>query len=473
MGSRYLVPSPPGSAYNSSAASSPNLASTSSSSSHGAYSPHPSPYAYETLSPDAYQSQTGYFEQQRTAPPPRTTSYQNQHFPRNASLPVQQHPQQPVYRDLRAQRSFHHQPQYAQGPPPPQPQHHYQQRRPAPLRKASLPSIHGHLPSHAANAPPLPSPAASSFSSVSYGGITSPASSSFPVPPRSPYAQPSHNSSTVSLGLTAASFPLSPTEPTPASAPIAGEGDWAFASVISPSLLVSCEQTPTGNLNHREVVYRDAQTQRPLYIAREFRRGKNGKLLGAAELKGSDGLIWPEWHDGLEASTVIGGDSDGEKGAVEHLLLECPSSNAIRRAHLAGELAEPQKLGLVTEEVLYLRGGKKVAWGRFFKKSWFGSSDREGSWKGVDGVKFRWQREERKGAYEGEAVLKLLDEKTKEVMVVVREVEGKPSQLICSALVLPSIQPVLLTLLYRSYADDAKRLKKDQQEWEEEEGRSW
>ncbi|GAA5918148.1 hypothetical protein JCM6882_007290 [Rhodosporidiobolus microsporus] len=470
MGSRYLVPSPPGSAY-SSAASSPNFASNASSSSHGGYSPYPSPYAYETLSPEAYQQpRGGYFDQQRPAHPPRASSYANQHFPssRDASLPQQQQP----HRDLRTQRSFHSQPHYAGGPPPPpQQQHHYQQHRPAPLRGASLPSARGPFPP-AAHHPPLPSPAASSFSSVSYG-VTSPSSNSFPAPPRSPYAQPAHNSSTVSLGLSAAAFPLSPTEPTPSSAPIAGEGEWAFASVVSPSLLVSCEATPTDSRNHHEVVFRDAQSQRPLYISREFRRGRNGKLLGAAELKGSDGLIWPEWHDGLEASTLTGGDSDGEKGAVEHLLLECPSSNAMRRAHLAGELAEPQKLGLVTEEVLYLRGGKKVAWGRFFKKSWFGPSDREGTWKGVDGAKFRWQREERKGAYEGEAVLKLLDEKTKEVMVVVREIEGKPSQLILSALVLPSIQPVLLTLLHRSYADAAKRLKKDQQEWEEEEGRSW
>lgn len=101
------------------------------------------------------------------------------------------------------------------------------------------------------------------------------------------------------------------------------------------------------------------------------------------------------------------GEGTGERGAVEYLLLECPSSGATRRAHLAGERAEPQKLGLVTEAVLYLRGGKKVVWSRFYKKSWFANSSREGTWKGIDGKKFRWDRMERKGAFEGEAVIRV------------------------------------------------------------------
>ncbi|GAA6008141.1 hypothetical protein JCM10207_007043 [Rhodosporidiobolus poonsookiae] len=450
MASRYLAPSPAASLY-SSAASSPD---PSFSSSYGG-SPFPSPYAVETLSPDVYRQQQhpgGYFEQ-RPPPPPRVQSfsYSNAHFPQSAP-PA---PPQP----LRHERSFHAQPAYQQ----PVPSHHYQQRRPPPLRGDSLVG---------ARSPPLPSPAASSFSTVTYP-VVSPISASFPSAPIAPYAQAAAASSTVSLGLSASPLAFSPSESAPASAPVAGEGDWAFASVVSPSLLVSCTPSPYSTAARAEIVYKDVQTGRPLYICREFRRGKDGRLLADGEIKGADGLVWPEWFDGLEASELGGGGGDGEKGALEYLLLECPSANAARRAHLAGERAVPQKLGLVTEETLYLRGGKRVQWGRFFKKSWFGSSDREGTWKGVDGKKYRWQREERKGAYEGEAVLKLFDEKTKETMVVVREVEDKPAQLIFSALVLPSLQPVLLTLLHRSYASAAKRQRIDQREWEDEEGRAW
>ncbi|GAA6033689.1 hypothetical protein JCM8097_004383 [Rhodosporidiobolus ruineniae] len=493
MDARYLYPSPPGSAY-SSAASSPALPSSSTSaSSHGGYSPAPSPYDYETLSPEVYQQQGrpghGYFDA-RPALPARTSSYSsnsgapsysNAHFPPRGDSRQQHYQQQQPYRELRPQRSFHHPPkpvQYGQPVPSRQPvAHHYQQRRPAPLRGDSLPSP-AHLPSGSAvayNHPPLPSPAASSFSTASYA-LSSPTSASFPVPPSLPYAQNgAANASTASLGLPAASpFSLStPAEPASPSAPVAGEGDWAFASVVSPSLLLSCDPAPHRNKNHREVVFRDAQSRQALYILREFQRGRNGRLLHDHEVRGADGLVWPEWHDGLEAAALGGGEGEGEKGRTEYLLLECPSSNAVRRAHLAGEVAEPSKLGLVTEEVLYLRGGKKVAWRSFYKRSFFGNSNREGTWKGVDGKKYRWQREERKGAYEGEAVIRLFDEKTKETMVVAREVDGKPTQLIFSALVLPSIQPVLLTLLHRSYADEERRLKTDQREWEDEEGRAW
>ncbi|GAA5877127.1 hypothetical protein JCM8547_008966 [Rhodosporidiobolus lusitaniae] len=490
MSSRYLAPSPSGSGY-SSAASSPYLSSNSSAHS---YSPMPSPHSYEELAQHAYQPpRNSYFDhpdnQERILRPPRGSSVSS--F--NQIPALRQH----ELRDLRGQRSFHGQQvysQYAQHAPPPPPQHHlyqqqqqqhppptqhhYQQRRPAPLRADSLPSA-AHLPS-ALHRPSIVSPAGSTFSAGSYQPSHSSSGSFQPFPPSSPYAQQSFNSSTVSLGLAPAVLPLSPSEPShPSSSPStpipqAGEGDWAYGSVVSPSLLLTLDPTTSRNRNHKEVVFRDAQTSRPLYIAREFRRSKTGQLLNGVEAH-SDGLVWPEWHDGLEEAThEAGGQGEGaEKGSVEFLLLEYPSSNAQRRAFQAGEHAEPTKLGLVTEEVLYLRGGKKVAWRRFYKKSFFGSSGREGTWKGVDGKKYRWSREERKGAYEGEAVISLIDEKTKEIMVVAHEVDGKPTQLILSALVLPSLQPVLLTLLHRSYADAAKRLRDDLREFEDEEGRAW
>ncbi|BGP12154.1 hypothetical protein JCM10213_004719 [Rhodosporidiobolus nylandii] len=475
---RYALPSPSHSQYtSSSAASSPALTGSSGASSFGPSSPS----VYETLSSEALEQQPqGYFDPRawRTS---STASYRDSRFGQAESAGQRQqrgYAQDSQQRELRARGSFSGQQGWSAVEPRLQQQSHPHPLRPESLSEQPYPS-HGPRPvsstsslgsysgaPHAA----VFSPSSSSFSSASYP-LSSPSSSAFTRSSPSPGGPtlPSHaaSSSTVSLGLSPSSFlPQAAREPPRPSAPIPGEGDWAYSPspVVSPSLLLSCSTSRGG----KETVWRDAQSGRALYISRQFRRGADGRLLSSREAKGGDGLIWPVWHDGMADAAT-----EGEDGAVEYLLLECPSAGAVRRAHLAGESIEPKKLGLITEEVLYLRGGKKVAWKRFVKKGWFGSKEKEGAWKGVGGERYRWVREERKGAYEGEAVLKLLHEKTKELMVAVHEVDGAPTQLILSALVLPSIQPVLFTLIHQQYAMASKKLRDDLRDFEDEEGRAW
>ncbi|GAA5974377.1 hypothetical protein JCM11641_005245 [Rhodosporidiobolus odoratus] len=483
---RYMAPSPGGSAHtSSSAASSPALSWSTDS---PTFQPDESPYACETLSTEVYHPPASYFDPRAALPPSNHSAHPSDQQHQRPRVP-------PSQRDLRTRPSFHGQQKQpahrfsTRQPPPrahsissPSPAHsstHYQPHRPPPLRSSttSSASYRLHLQSYSSADAYRPqeavaSPGSSSFSSISHPASSTAASSAFTSPPTSPgyHSQSNLNASTVSLGLAPSSFvpppPLPKSSSSSASLPQAGQGDWSFSiTVVSPSLLLTCTPSPE---HSKESLYKDAQTGQTLYISREFTRSTDGRLLNSREVKGADGLVWPLWHDGMESV-----ETEGESGTIEHLLLQYPSENSIRRAHLAGESVEPQKMGLVTEEVLYLRGGKKVAWKRFMKKSWFGNSDKEGVWKGLGGEKLRWTRVERKGAFEGEAVIKLVNEKTKEVMVAVHEVEGVPTKLIFSALILPSIQPVLLTLLHRSFATAAKKLRKDQREWEEEEGRSW
>lgn len=47
------------------------------------------------------------------------------------------------------------------------------------------------------------------------------------------------------------------------------------------------------------------------------------------------------------------------------------------------------------------------------------------------------------------------------------------TQLILSALILPSLQPVILTLLHRAYAAAKKARASDRRVWEEEEVVAW
>ncbi|BGP36142.1 hypothetical protein JCM10449v2_000040 [Rhodotorula kratochvilovae] len=335
--------------------------------------------------------------------------------------------------------------------------------------RTSSRGAHMHVPVQArgAHAPPLPpmpvSPAASSFSAHS-------ASTTFTFPTPSPSLPPTPSSATFPRNQqqqTAAPAPV----PAPAAA-VASLGppfdlaDWTSPSlpdVVSPSLYLAWQESPLANRRQSETVFVDAQARRVVFVAREYRRGRDGVLRREADggAAAEDGILWPEWHDGLGAAEgAEAGQARNDAEGVEWLLLEVPTAKQRERGS-----DQLKKIGLVTEETLFLQQGRKIRWGKFYRRAIFGNG--EPTWKGVGGGKYRWAKSKDAGCY------KLVDDKTKEVVVSVRERDNKPTQLVLSALILPSIQPVVLTLLHRSYAIAKKALASDQRVWEEEEVVAW
>lgn len=122
------------------------------------------------------------------------------------------------------------------------------------------------------------------------------------------------------------------------------------------------------------------------YVAREYHRGRDGVLRREGE-KGSQkaedeagaAAGWADFFDGFDAH-------NGGGGGLEWLLLEVPSASARERG--SDQLA---KVGLVTEETLFLPLGKNIKWRKFYKEPVFGSG--EPTWKGVGGGKYKWQKE--------------------------------------------------------------------------------
>ncbi|GAA6053559.1 hypothetical protein JCM3770_005194 [Rhodotorula araucariae] len=312
--------------------------------------------------------------------------------------------------------------------------------------------------------PPVPtSPTASSFS-----GHSASTTFTFPAPP--PSLPPTPSSASFPRGGPAPQHAAPAAAPAPAPAPVSlgppfDPTDWTSPSlpdVVSPSLYLSWQESPLANRRRFETVFVDAQARRVVFVAREYRRGRDGVLSreadgGAAE----EGILWPEWHDGLGAAEgAEAGQARNDAEGVEWLLLEVPTARQRERGS-----DQLKKIGLVTEETLFLQQGRKIRWSKFYRRAIFGNG--EPTWKGVGGGKYRWVKSKDAGCY------RLVDDKTKEVVVSVRERDNKPTQLILSALILPSVQPVVLTLLHRSYAIAKKALANDQRVWEEEEVVAW
>ncbi|GAA6000060.1 uncharacterized protein JCM10292_003604 [Rhodotorula paludigena] len=350
--------------------------------------------------------------------------------------------------------------------------HHHQIHKPRSSSRGAPMHARPPPPMHLDAMPPLPnSPAGSTFSaSTTFTFPTPPAS----LPPTPSSASFSHHGSISPPPRSVTSPPprtSSARPPAPPAAPVVlgppfALADWqdaAVPEVVSPALYLSWQESPLAQRRQFETVFVDAEQRRVGFVARQYRRGRDGVLRkeaddGAAS-GGGIGFVWPEWHDGLGSAEGVEESARGEEG-TEWLLLEVPSAK--QRARGEDQL---RKIGLVTEETLFLQQGKKIRWSRFYKRALFGSG--EPSWKGVGGGKYRWVKEKRDDVY------KLVDDKTKEVVVSVREQDDKPTQLIVSALVLPSLQPILLTLLHRNFALAKKKLNADQREWEEEEVVAW
>ncbi|BGP04239.1 hypothetical protein JCM10049v2_000037 [Rhodotorula toruloides] len=253
--------------------------------------------------------------------------------------------------------------------------------------------------------------------------------------------------------------------PPPPLAPPFNPSDWSThpsqSQVVSPSLYLLWQSSPLPGRAKFESVFVDAELRRVNYVAREYHRGRDGVLRREGE-KGSQkaedeagaAAGWADFFDGFDAH-------NGGGGGLEWLLLEVPSASARERG--SDQLA---KVGLVTEETLFLPLGKNIKWRKFYKEPVFGSG--EPTWKGVGGGKYKWQKEK-----DSEECYTLVDDKTKETVVSVLERPGKPTQIILSALIQPSLHPILLTLLHRTFLTDQKRRSKDQERWEEEEVVTW
>ncbi|GAA5906363.1 hypothetical protein JCM8208_003530 [Rhodotorula glutinis] len=308
------------------------------------------------------------------------------------------------------------------------------------------------------HAPPPPRPRDSTSATFPHGVQG-------PPPPRS-------RVSSASPARSPAPHP-SPPLPAPAPAPAAlslgppfDVADWTSSSVpsvVSPSMYLSWQESPLEKQRGFETVFVDAQARRVVFVAREYRRGEDGVLRreSAGGATAEDGILWPEWHDGLGPSEgAEAGQARNEAEGVEWLLLEVPTAKQRERGS-----DQLKKVGLVTEQTLFLQQGRKIRWSKFYRRAIFGNA--EPLWKGVGGGKYRWVKLKDPNCFQ------LVDDKTREVVVSVREQDGKPTQLILSALILPSIQPVVLTLLHRAYAIAKKARASDQRVWEEEEVVAW
>ncbi|GAA5930450.1 hypothetical protein JCM3775_004396 [Rhodotorula graminis] len=297
---------------------------------------------------------------------------------------------------------------------------------------------------------------------------SSPSSSTFPHGMQGP--PPRSRASSASPARSSAPRP-SPPPPVPAPTALSlgppfDVADWtspSLPSVVSPSMYLSWQESPLEKQRGFETVFVDAQARRVVFVAREYRRGEDGVLRreSAGGALAEDGILWPEWHDGLGPSEgAEAGQARNEAEGVEWLLLEVPTAQQRERGS-----DQLKKVGLVTEQTLFLQQGRKIRWSKFYRRAIFGNA--EPLWKGVGGGKYRWVK------LKDPSCFQLVDDKTREVVVSVREQVGKPTQLILSALILPSIQPVVLTLLHRAYAIAKKARASDQRVWEEEEVVAW
>lgn len=233
--------------------------------------------------------------------------------------------------------------------------------------------------------------------------------------------------------------------------------DSTLPSCVSPAVFLLWQTSPLTGRDAFETVFVDAQTRRVAFVAREYVRGADGVLRrGGVEDDETRDLSSSQWHE-----------SDGEQGSpverLEWLLLSVPSARERERG--SDQLG---KVGLVTNENLYLPAGKVVRWKKFYKKSFFADEKEEPTWQGIGGTKYRWV------VQPGQASMcHLIDHRTKEVIVTVRERSEKPTQIVISALAQPSLQPVLLTLLHRTFTIAEKARNKDRQAWEDEEVVRW
>ncbi|GAA5981102.1 hypothetical protein JCM10908_003987 [Rhodotorula pacifica] len=259
---------------------------------------------------------------------------------------------------------------------------------------------------------------------------------------------------------------LPPKRPT---APLCGPfemDDWTITdatlpSCVSPAVFLLWQTSPLAGRDAFETVFVDAQTRRVAFVAREYVRGADGVLRrGGVEDDETRDLSSSQWHE-ADGAAADGSNNQVEK--LEWLLLSVPSARERERG--SDQLG---KVGLVTNENLYLPAGKVVRWKKFYKKSFFADEKEEPTWQGIGGTKYRWV------VQPGQASMcHLIDHRTKEVIVTVRERSEKPTQIVISALAQPSIQPVLLTLLHRTFTIAEKARNKDRQAWEEEEVVRW
>lgn len=231
-----------------------------------------------------------------------------------------------------------------------------------------------------ANVSPLPSP---SLSTASHSTTTS-----FPAPPGA--STTSLNSSQSPSQSRSPSHRQHAPAPPPPLAPPFNPSDWSIhpsqSRVVSPSLYLLWQSSPLPGRAKFESVFVDAQLRRVNYVAREYHRGRDGILRREgdkghqkAEDEAGAAAGWADFFDGFDAH-------NGGGGGLEWLLLEVPSASARERG--SDQLA---KVGLVTEETLFLPLGKNIKWRKFYKEPVFGSG--EPTWKGVGGGKYKWQKE--------------------------------------------------------------------------------
>ncbi|POY70567.1 hypothetical protein BMF94_6482 [Rhodotorula taiwanensis] len=253
-----------------------------------------------------------------------------------------------------------------------------------------------------------------------------------------------------------------PKRPTAPLCPPFDMEDWAITdatlpSCVSPAVFLLWQASPLSGRDAFETVFVDAQTRRVAFVAREYVRGTDGVLRRGGVVDDETRDLSSKWHesDGAEASSAV--------ERLEWLLLSVPSARERERG--SDQLG---KVGLVTNENLYLPAGKVVRWKKFYKKSFFADEKEEPTWQGIGGTKYRWAVREHQTS-----MCHLIDHRTKEILVTVRERPEKPTQIIISALAQPSIQPILLTLLHRTFTNAEKERSKDQQAWEDEEVVRW
>lgn len=155
--------------------------------------------------------------------------------------------------------------------------------------------------------------------------------------------------------------------------------DSTLPSCVSPAVFLLWQTSPLAGRDAFETVFVDAQTRRVAFVAREYVRGADGVLRrGGVEDDETRDLSSSQWHE-----------SDGEEGSpverLEWLLLSVPSARERERG--SDQLG---KVGLVTNENLYLPAGKVVRWKKFYKKSFFADEKEEPTWQGIGGTKYRW-----------------------------------------------------------------------------------
>ncbi|GAA5905230.1 hypothetical protein JCM5296_000973 [Sporobolomyces johnsonii] len=247
--------------------------------------------------------------------------------------------------------------------------------------------------------PEVPSPGLSEVSTASSNSAFSFSDASSPVL----YGARPHS---------VAPLPLTSSRP----APSAGAQEWG--SVVSPSLVLSCETLESAA--GLKLYFVETRTGRTHYAARR-------------QLK----------------QAVQNQAMEGAEAEEEWVFYEAR-----------------EKVAVVTDEALYLRGGRRVDWSTFYRKRIFSQTS---TWKGPDGKRYRWQTS---AAKEGED-LQLIDDKTKEIMACVQEHPSKSPRLILSALMLPSASLMLMTWLHRRLQQRQKERKALERELEDEEIVAW